>query len=166
MTGQGRRRAWVVVASALAVAGAVFLAVLWNSTAPPDPAEILDGLRQRHGLELGRDKAAHERTYDFIALEWGSCAAALRDPSPRNEWTTVILRGWECGVRRATEVPDGALVLGSGTYAFVSGSTLSGRNPDGTFECKIGSSIDEGPTTVLLIAVPLGALERFRYGAR
>ena len=51
-------------------------------------------------------------------------------------------------------------------YALASGSTLSRKYPDGTIVCTVGSSLDEGPTTVLLVATPVGDLERFRYGAR
>jgi hypothetical protein len=166
MTGRGERRGWILAASALAVAGVASLGLLWNSTSPPSPAELLEGLRQRHGIELVREGATDERTYDFIALEWGSRAAMRGDPGAQHNPTTVILGGWECSVRCATEDPGDALILGSGTYALASGSTLSRKYPDGTIVCTVGSSLDEGPTTVLLVATPVGDLERFRYGAR
>jgi hypothetical protein len=150
----------------LILGAAACLFACWRSSVLPGPDDILAELRLQHGIELDRNRRAAEGTYDEIATEWAELVMARRSLSPDSTVRSVRVRGWECSLRHPDEVGTGETVLGSGTIAFGSGSTLTRKLPDGRLDCDSAMGEVEGPWTFLLVAVPAGRFERLRYSGR
>ena len=165
MNPNGVRWRWRLVAALALLAAAVGAIASWTLAAPPSPQQLLDGLRDQHGIEFARKRGDGEWDYDKIATEWGWLVMTRKSLPPDATPTSLPIGGWRCSLQSQAKVSAEAMILGSGTIASASGSTMSRKLPDGTFDCELGTRLEDGPATFLLVAVPTGAFERLRYRA-